>query len=701
MAEKAKKRSDENILINKIDVRSINRTSQDIQSWRNAITSAESVFNPTRKQLYDLYHDILLDGHLWSVVDKRLTAITNTPIQFTDEGEPVEDINNLMDTESWHYMLKELLNARFWGYTLLELTFLPDNIKAELINRKHVKPEMGLVVRNAFDMEGVRYLEPPYDRYIVTAGETKDMGLFMKVAQYVIYKRGGFADWAQFAEIFGMPFREGRYDPYDEATRKELLRMMEETGGAAYAVLPKGSEFQLHQASQTSGSNTIYQDLKDACNQEISKAIVGQTLTTEQGDKGARSLGDVHQQVEADIHTDDKRFIINILNNKLRPLLEEHGYPVGNGRFIFPEIDNLDKKSRLEMDLKLAKQVPVSDDYFYQTYSIPKPENYDELKEERQLKTSLFKQEEPPDKKPSNNLFTYIRNLVNPPHDITGKVNALYAPCPDCGGHIVNIEEDEAINKRAEKLAKMIHEGTITKDVMIDRELTELVAAKISEAMFKGFGKTFENIEFGTPDAEMLANLERNVYQFSSAKNYHQLRQMTDALKSPEGEILSFNDFKKKALQINKVYNFNWLQTEYNTAITSAEGAANWSQYMEGAEEMPILEYQTAGDDRVRDSHAALDGVKRRYDDDFWKRYYPPNGFNCRCTTMQHAERNTKQTNMRKVSIPEVPSMFRTNLAKSGLVFPKKHPYWNIKKSDLNKVMKQADFITPVRQGKA
>jgi SPP1 gp7 family putative phage head morphogenesis protein len=41
--------------------------------------------------------------------------------------------------------------------------------------------------------------------------------------------------------------------------------------------------------------------------------------------------------------------------------------------------------------------------------------------------------------------------------------------------------------------------------------------------------------------------------------------------------------------------------------------------------------YVTTGDDRVRPMHAALEGVTLPKGDPFWQRFYPPNGWNCRC----------------------------------------------------------------------
>jgi hypothetical protein len=89
---------------------------------------------------------------------------------------------------------------------------------------------------------------------------------------------------------------------------------------------------------------------------------------------------------------------------------------------------------------------------------------------------------------------------------------------------------------------------------------------------------------------------------------------------------------------------------------------------------MPYLIYQTVGDSRVRASHKALDGIKRPIDDDFWKTYYPPNDWNCRCTVNQTG--NGDPTPDKRVPSITIPAIFQTNLAQQGLLFPKDHPYY-------------------------
>ena len=392
MAKRTPGEKNPNILIQQIDIRQINRSIVDIDTWRNAIRAAESVFNPTRKQLYDLYFDMLLDGRLSSAIGKRIMAITTTELKFSEDGKDNEAIIELINTEEFAQLQEYILESIFWGYSLISFDFLPDKIVPTLIDRRHVKPELGLVVRNPGEMSGINYTEPPHTDWTISVGNPKSLGKIMAACQYVIYKRGGFGDWAQFAEIFGMPFRKGKYNGYDEQARMKLVKALEEAGSASFMVIPEGTDLEVIQNSGNAGSNAVYKELRLACNEEISTLILGQTLTMTQGDKGARSLGEVHKDVEDAIYLNDRLFLLKVLNNKLRPLLQKHGYPIGNGKFTYPEQENISKKDRLDMDLKIAGKVPVSDDYFYMTYGVPKPDNYEQIVKEKKDSADAMKQ---------------------------------------------------------------------------------------------------------------------------------------------------------------------------------------------------------------------------------------------------------------------------------------------------------------------
>lgn len=257
-----------------------------------------------------------------------------------------------------------------------------------------------------------------------------------------------------------------------------------------------------------------------------------------------------------------------------------------------------------------------------------------------------------------------------------------YLTCPHCGGvkhgifHNIALffnSGEKDLAKEAERIAGELHRGTATG--VIDRQMAAMVAGKLSDAVVKGYGKSFTNIEYGTHDYEMLAALESNVFQFSGAKNYQQLRDMTKAIADANGQVRPFKQYLDDALKINRQYNVTWLRTEYDTAIGSAQMAGRWAEFNRNKADMPLLRYQTSGDARVRDEHRKLDGVTKDMDDPFWDVYYPPNGWNCRCDVLQLA--GGAETPDSRIQYPPVQSMFRTNLAKSGLAFPKNHPYYN------------------------
>lgn len=376
MTKAQRKKGNAPEIIQKIEVSQTRRASQDIDSWRNAIKAAESIFFPRRVLLYDLFTEILLDGHLTAVIEKRKLSVSNTPLLFLKNGKENTEIAKLIETENFLTLLGYILESKIWGHSLIELKIEDGVLVPQLIPRKHVVPEKGIILRNQNDMAGFSYKELPYSNYVLEAGEKDALGLLMKAAQYVIYKRGGFGDWAQYCELFGMPFRVAKYDGYDEKTRTDLENALKTAGSAAYIVIPKEADLNFIQNNST-GSSILYDMLIDSCNKELSKLILGQTMTTEAG--GALAQAKVHQEVEKEIHYADKLFVKNILNDRLVPLMRVHGYNVEGGKFVFQDKENIDKKTKLEMDLKLAAQIKMDDSYFYETYNIPLPKKEAEL----------------------------------------------------------------------------------------------------------------------------------------------------------------------------------------------------------------------------------------------------------------------------------------------------------------------------------
>lgn len=388
-------------VIQNITIKPVRRTTQDIGTWRTAMQSAESD-NPRRVLLYDLYEDLLLDGHLGSIVDKRIMAVTNSPLMFVSNNKSIDEVTALQEKGWFEVILTELMNAKFWGHTLIEFSYDDaGNFTCELVPRKHVEHKLGMVFKEQSDTFGIKYREDKSRLpWLLESGNWKQHGLLLSVAQYVIYKRGNFGDWAQYAEIFGMPWKVGTYNAFDEKQRQQLEAALEAAGGNANIIIPEGTALDIKFAT-SAGDGTLFEKLNGACDEQMSIRVLGQTMTTKDTSGSGYAQGVIHAAVEQELHMSDRRYITRILNDKLNPILALHGFPVADGKWVYKEEKNIDILSKkIIIDMQVAQQVPVADDHFYESYGIEKPTNYDELKAAREA--SRLAAAIPPDPDPDD-----------------------------------------------------------------------------------------------------------------------------------------------------------------------------------------------------------------------------------------------------------------------------------------------------------
>ena len=140
-----------------------------------------------------------------------------------------------------------------------------------------------------------------------------------------------------------------------------------------------------------------------------------------------------------------------------------------------------------------------------------------------------------------------------------------------------------------------------------------------------------ESIHFATGEeesSELIEKLDSEAYNFSGFKTYHQMNEASGMLQQEGNSPEPFTDYLKRVKAVDAKYNENWLQTEYNLFQNTAAAAQQWEDYSKTGNRYD-LQYRTAADDRVREEHAALHGTTLPFDDPFWDKYYPPNGYNC------------------------------------------------------------------------
>lgn len=376
------------------------RTSKDISKWKLALQSAEDPDYPDRSQLMNLYHDIMLDGHLTAITEKRILNILNTPLMFVDGDKENDMVNALIESQAFENMLRYIIESKLFGHSLIWADFsLPgkEQPKAKLIDRRHVVPPLHVYKYKEGDNNnaGIDYTKPPYTNYTVVAGRDDDLGLLLKCAPWVLYKRGDIADWATFAEVFGMPTRVIKYPEHNPKAKGEADKAAEETGSAAVMTIPNSMEVEFVQNTTSTTGKGVHQMLAEFANREMSKIILANTMTTDA--EGGNYKGEVHAESENIIFEADRRYALRILNSQCKRLLEVHGYKPGNGSFRYVDEDSTSIKDRIEIDLKVNQAVEIPPEYFYERYNIPVPEGGAKAREQNTQPAQDANMSEPDD----------------------------------------------------------------------------------------------------------------------------------------------------------------------------------------------------------------------------------------------------------------------------------------------------------------
>lgn len=238
-------------------------------------------------------------------------------------------------------------------------------------------------------------------------------------------------------------------------------------------------------------------------------------------------------------------------------------------------------------------------------------------------------------------------------------------------------------------MAAIHKRGSYDPSVLKDPEVSPLIsetAAVFSEAIGSSVAKS-------DMPAAMRAKLERSTFIFSGFKTHAELVEVSRLL-SKDGVKTPFDTFARQVKAIDRDYNVNYLRAEYNFAVHSSRSAALWERFSKDADRY-YLQYRTAGDERVREDHRPLHDITLPFDDPFWAEYFPPNGWNCRCTAVRvRRSKYTPSDHDKAMAAGERATtsldkhghnraaIFRFNPGAQETLFPPRHPYYKVPQAD-------------------
>lgn len=326
-----KRKPDSSGIVQGVVPRQSIRVVQDVEKWRLAIQYAESVINPERRFIQELYNEIHFDSHIAALINHLKQYIQG--MSFCVYDETIEDGDENEDEEAEQALKAKwfqdfmcyCIEAKIYGYSLIEFGSIQNNKFTEVtsIDRRYVIPEAHAVKKDLYNYTStIDFTLPIYTPWVMFIGDVKDLGLLNKAAPYFIYKKQALASWAEYQQILGIPPRVGKTDIKDDARRNQMTKMLRDMGQASYAVLDIEDTFEFVNPGGGADSVDTFLKMLEWANKELSKLFVGQTMTTEDG--SSKSQSEVHQDMFEMIMQGYKKFITNVVNDQLKPILLQH-----------------------------------------------------------------------------------------------------------------------------------------------------------------------------------------------------------------------------------------------------------------------------------------------------------------------------------------------------------------------------------------
>ncbi len=352
-------------------------TKKDVGMWRQAWQVAINIDNPNRSNLYDIYSDCLIDLHLTGCIGQRKGMTLKENFMLAGKnGKINEDATKLLEQEWFYDFIDLALDSRFWGHSLIQLGDVITDENGmrfdgvELVPRKHVCPEHGVILKQASDdwHDGFPFRDGQIADYCIEVGKKDDLGLLLKCAPSCISKKNMLSFWDMFGEVFGAPIRIAKTSTCDQAERSRIENALDTMGNMFWAVLPDNTDVEIKESTKGDAFN-VYDKRIDRCNSELSKGVLNQTMTIDNG--SSLSQSQTHLEVFENIVREDKKMIAYVVNGKLLPIMAKHGFNVASCSFQWDDAASFTPADIREEERLLLDHYDIDPKYFVAKYNIP------------------------------------------------------------------------------------------------------------------------------------------------------------------------------------------------------------------------------------------------------------------------------------------------------------------------------------------
>lgn len=641
-----------------------------------------------KKQGRDLsvYRDLICDAHVDSVVQSRVSGVLRREWRVEPGGESPQDerlaeaADAALRDIDMDSAIGEMMDAVFYGAAYPEIMWaeigglvLPQNIvcKPQEWFCYGSKNELKFKSRDNWQGEDVPPMKFMQVRNRATYANPYGERVLSRCFWPVTIKRAGFKWWVVFVEKYGLPFLVGKLPRIATAKQYDtLLDKLESMVHDAVAVVPDDATVEIRAEGTNSASSSIFRDLKSSCNEEISKAVVGQTLTTEIGETGgAYAASQTHQEVRSDLMDRDAKMVAGAFDLLFRWVRDLNDPSAAAPVWKWHEEEDLGK-GRADRDailvplLKEAGQT-LSADYFKKNYNLtdedleekapapaaPSPFGFAEYAEgpkdpkdfEAYYKRleELAKAAAAEAQAPLDDLVRQVRLEVGRGRTLPDVIERLHKLYPK-----LDVDRMRDVMARAGFSAEIL--GRYSNEGVLPPVGFELLPPEEAMQYLKDKGLTLS-----WNYADVWQQQHAKAFTVAHLQKLDVLQDVRNAVQDAIDNGETVEEFQAKLQPIleakgwwgrqegvnpktgeSEMYTAGtpWrLENIYRTNLNVAYSVGRYHAQKENTATAPNWQYMAVMDNRTRPDHAALNGKVFRADDPIWDRIYPPNGWGCRC----------------------------------------------------------------------
>jgi phage gp29-like protein len=254
------------------------------------------------------YKDLLNDPHVSAVFEKRKSGVQNLEYELQNENcspEVMKFFENYLKSIDLYALIDNILNCVFYGFQPFVLQWeYSDGLYIPRIEDRsqqyfYYDTRNQLRIRNmggALDGSLADPLSFSVSRNKPTYTNPYGEKLASKIFWSVMFKKGGTKFWLNMTEKYGMPFLFGKTPKATtQEKREDFLEMLTNMVQNGVAVINKEDAVDFLEAAGKGDSSNLYQSLIKHCNQEITKAFLTVSNTTEQQQTGTYAAALVQQ----------------------------------------------------------------------------------------------------------------------------------------------------------------------------------------------------------------------------------------------------------------------------------------------------------------------------------------------------------------------------------------------------------------------